>query len=223
MDAILLTLTVLSLAAAAGFAAAAWRTRIEQQRRSAARVAALASTLYPPDASGSAAERPVPVGSIFDTISGPGVDPRRLSKRVIFTGLASALVILGGMVLRSDPHQAAVQQQQRQTAPLELVSMRHARDGRTLTVTGLVRNPAEGAPLARVAALVFAFDRSGDFVASGRAALDLATLEPGDESPFVVTLTDLAEVGRYRVSFRTEAGPIRHVDRRAATQLVRVR
>jgi hypothetical protein len=219
MDAILLTLTVLSVAAAAGFAAAAWRTRIEQQQRSAARVAALASTLYSPDASGSATERPVPVLSIFDTISGPGIDGRRFSKRMIFTGLASAIVILGGMVLRSDPHPAA----QQQIAPLELVSMRHARDGRTLKVTGLVRNPADGAPLVSVAALVFAFDRSGDFVASGRAALDLATLEPGDESPFVVTLTDLAEVGRYRVSFRTEAGPIRHVDRRAATPLVRVR
>lgn len=219
MEALLITLTVLSLAAAAGFGAAAWRTRLEQRRRSAARVAALASALYPSDTSGAATERPVPVGSIFETISGPTFDGRRFSKRVIFTGLASAIVILGGMILRSDPQPAAAV---RQTAPLELVSMRHAREGRSLRVTGLVRNPADGAPLASVAALVFAFDRSGDFVASGRAALDLPTLEPGDESPFVVTLTDLAEVGRYRVSFRTEAGPLRHVDRRAAPQLVRL-
>jgi len=89
-------------------------------------------------------------------------------------------------------------------------------------VTGLVRNPHRGTPLTQAAALVFAFDREGSFVASGRAALDVATLGPGDQSPFVVTLTDLAEVGRYRVSFRTEDGLVRHIDRRGDASLVRV-
>ena len=88
-------------------------------------------------------------------------------------------------------------------------------------MTGLVRNPAAGAPLSGVAALVFAFDRGGEFVASGRGALELPVLQPGEEAPFAVTVTDLPDVGRYRVSFRTQAGPLRHVDRRAARQLVR--
>ena len=41
------------------------------------------------------------------------------------------------------------------------------------------------------------------------------TSAPGDESPFVVTIPNVADVARYRVSFRTEAGTLRHVDRRA--------
>src|ERR671912_25814 len=97
---------------------------------------------------------------------------------------------------------------------LELVSMRHAREGRTLTVTGLVRNPRVGVPRSNIAAVVFVFDRSGGFVASGRAALDFTNLAPGDESPFVVKIPDVAGVVRYRVSFRTEAGILRHLDRR---------
>lgn len=210
MDAILITLTVLAVAAAAGFAAAAWRTRADEQRRSAARVAALASTLYPSEPAGSMPERAVPVASMFDTIAAPAHDAR-IDKRLLFTSLASVIVIVGGMVLRGAPSPAAAPEQ---AAPLELVSMRHTRDGRTLTVTGLVRNPRGGIPLSGVAALVFAFDRGGDFVASGRAMLEVETLQPGDESPFVVTVSDLAEVGRYRVSFRTGPGVVRHVDRR---------
>jgi hypothetical protein len=100
-------------------------------------------------------------------------------------------------------------------APLELMSMRHTREGTTLTVTGLVRNPPGGAQARRVTAVVFAFDRTGGFTASGRAPLDFVVLEPGDESPFVVTIPNVTEVAKYRVSFRTEDGMMRHVDRRA--------
>ena len=60
-----------------------------------------------------------------------------------------------------------------------------------------------------------AFDKSGTFVASGRAPLDFTTLQAGDESPFVVTIPNVSEVGRYRVSFRTDGGMLRHVDRRS--------
>lgn len=210
METALITLTVLSFAAAAGFAAAAWRTRAEQQRRSAARVAALASTLNAADPASSEAVEPVPVASLFQTSAGATVNRRLFTKPIIVTAVAVTMIVLAGMALRSgdsveDGHA---------TAPLELISMRHTRDGDTLTVTGLVRNPPTGAPLTRVAAVVFAFDRSGGFVASARATLDFLTLAPGDESPFVVTVPDLAEVGRYRVSFRTEEGLLRHIDRR---------
>ena len=93
--------------------------------------------------------------------------------------------------------------------------MRHAREGATMTVTGLVRNPAAGVEARRVAAIVFAFDRAGSFLGSGRAPLDFVVLEPGGESPFVVTIPNVAGVARYRVSFRTDDGVVRHVDRRA--------
>jgi len=63
--------------------------------------------------------------------------------------------------------------------------------------------------------VVFAFDRTGGFTASGRASLDFVVLEPGAESPFVVTIPNVTDVAKYRVSFRTEDGMMRHVDRRA--------
>ena len=56
--------------------------------------------------------------------------------------------------------------------------MRTSRDGRRLTVTGLVRNPRPSEPLTAVTAVVFAFDRKGGSVASGRAPLDFAMLAP---------------------------------------------
>jgi hypothetical protein len=65
-----------------------------------------------------------------------------------------------------------------------------------------------------VTAVVFAFDRNGGFVASGRAPLDFGSLAPGDESPFVVAVPNVSQVARYRVSFRTGRGIVRHVDRR---------
>jgi len=99
--------------------------------------------------------------------------------------------------------------------PLELVSMRHQREGTTLTVSGLVHNPTAGTAVNGVTAVVFAFDRNGGFVASGRAPLEFASLAPGDESPFVVAVPNVSDVARYRVSFRTGQGIVRHVDRRS--------
>jgi hypothetical protein len=99
-------------------------------------------------------------------------------------------------------------------APLELMSMRYQREGTTLTVSGLVRNPAAGAAVNGLTAVVFAFDGSGGVVASGRAPLDVNRLSPGAESPFVVAVPNVSSIARYRVSFRTDHGIVRHVDRR---------
>ena len=70
MDVVLLTLTTLSLAAAAGFAVMSWRIGREEQERSRARVTALATSLAPPRPAdainpGHATGR-VAVGSVFD-------------------------------------------------------------------------------------------------------------------------------------------------------------
>jgi hypothetical protein len=95
--------------------------------------------------------------------------------------------------------------------------MTHTRSGYALTVTGLVRNRGAAANGA-ITAVVYVFDRDGGFVASGRAPLDFGAIAEGDESPFHVTIADVKDVGRYRVSFRTDSGVVPHVDRREALQ-----
>lgn len=214
MDIVLVTLTLAALAAAAGLGAVVWRSRVEERRRSAARVSALAAAIGGPDPGtpGGAAARPVAVTSMFATTSGGAVTGRPLMRMAVVGALAVALIVVAAMASRNHAQPVTASAD---AAPLELVSMRHTRDGGTLTVSGLVRNPRAGVTLTRLSAVVFAFDRHGAFIASGRAAVDFTMLEPGNESPFVVTVREVAGVGRYRVSFRTEAGMLRHTDRRA--------
>jgi hypothetical protein len=103
------------------------------------------------------------------------------------------------------------------TAPLELVSLSHTQQPASLTVSGLVQNPAAGGVRTRVVATAFVFGDDGAFLGSGRAPLDFTTLSPGDESPFVVTVPVSGRVARYRIGFRTEDGSvIAHVDKRQA-------
>lgn len=215
MDPLLLALTVVSLLAALGFGALAWYVLREERRRSDARVALLSSAV---DATGPelpAEAVPVRVSSMFDSEPAPSGAGLPLIKIAVGVAMALMLIVVVAMSNGgSDATESAVAAA-REAAPLELVSMRHARDGDKLTVSGLVRNPRGGSELRRVSAIVFAFDRGGSFVASGRAPLDFVMLAPGDESPFVVTIPGVSEVGRYRVSFRTESGIVRHVDRRA--------
>jgi hypothetical protein len=100
-------------------------------------------------------------------------------------------------------------------AGLELMSLRDGREPGSLRITGLVHNPRDGATLSRVTVTAYAFDDKGAFLASGRALLDVATLAPGDESPFVVSVPVTETVARYRIGFRGEDGRvIAHVDKR---------
>jgi hypothetical protein len=111
------------------------------------------------------------------------------------------------------------------SAPLELISLRHERQGTKLSLSGLVRNPTGGATVEALNAVVFLFDAPGGFISSGRVGVDFKRLAAGDESPFVITMDAPANVARYRVSFRTDAGVVAHVDRRSeqpvATAIVR--
>jgi hypothetical protein len=104
-------------------------------------------------------------------------------------------------------------------AALELVSLRHERRGPTLDVTGLVRNPVGGSTLDKLTAVVFLFDRQGGFLTSARAHVDYLSLVPGDESPFVISMSAPSSVARYRVSFRNDGGVVPHVDRRGQEPL----
>lgn len=224
MDVVLITVAVVAMIAATGFGIAAWRALQDQRGRSAARVAALASAIDTDQDAGDAMQPPVPVAvsPMFRTAPGAAVSGRPLIKTAIVGAMGVALIVVVAMASRggNPPESAEIAAPAATTAaPLELISMRHTRNGDALTVSGLVRNPRAGTAVTRVAAVVFAFDREQAFVASARAPLDFTLLAPGEESPFVVTLTNVADVSRYRVSFRTDAGVVRHIDRRPQTQL----
>jgi hypothetical protein len=217
MDPLLLALTIVSLISAAGFGGFAWHLLREERRRSAARVAALSSAI---DAA-APPPRPVGVADLFASAPSTAGRGHGLIRGAAALVMAVVVVLAVASANRRAPTdggpgevRAAPAAARAGAAPLELISMRHTRHDGTLTVTGLVRNPRAGAAMTRVEAVVLAFNRAGAFAASGRAPLDFTTLEPGDESPFVVTIPSVSEVGRYRVSFRTEAGVVRHVDRR---------
>jgi hypothetical protein len=128
--------------------------------------------------------------------------------------LSLAVVLAGGLVWGLRDHETSAVTKVDES-PLELVSLRHERLNGRLAVTGLVRNPVAGAPLEKLGAVVFLFDQQGNFLTSGRADVDFVRLQPGDESPFVISVDAPSTVSRYRVSFRDEAGVVRHVDRRA--------
>jgi hypothetical protein len=102
------------------------------------------------------------------------------------------------------------------SAPLELLSLRHTAeaDG-AFTVSGFVQNPAAGQPLSNVEVVVYLFDRTDQYLATGRAALDIPMVRPGGESPFAVRIPNGLGVNRYRVGFRQEGETVvAHVDRR---------
>jgi hypothetical protein len=105
--------------------------------------------------------------------------------------------------------------------PLELIALGHERAGNQLTVHGLVRNPASGAAVSQVGVVVSVFNHDGAFTTSGRAPVEQATLAPGGESTFSVTVPGVDDVGRYRVSFRTDQRVIPHVDRRGHEEMAR--
>jgi hypothetical protein len=221
MDPLLLALVVVSLLSAIGFGGFAVHLLREDHRRSAARVAALTSAI---DATAPATPT-AGVHDLFVPTPSAAAHGSPLIKIAVGVAMALALIVVVASANRrgdaAEPGTAGGATQSASTAavaPLELISMRHTREGDTLTVSGLVRNPRAGRETTRVTAVILTFNRAGAYINSGRAALDFTTLQPGDESPFVVTIPSAADVGRYRVSFRTEAGVIRHVDRRSSDQ-----
>lgn len=206
----IILLTLVSVTSAVVCALLLWRVVREERRRSDARVAALAAAI---DGPSPAAAGPAASASLFDAGRTSAMQGRPLLK--VAAGFAMAVTVIVLVAMTSERQQTTQAVSLEATpAPLELLSMRHARGGESLTVTGLVRNPADE-PASRVTAVILAFDRGGDFVASGRGPLEFARLAQGDESPFRVTIPNVPDVGRYRVSFRTESGVVRHVDRRA--------
>ena len=215
---LLSVLSVVAIAGALGIAAYAWHIVQTERRRSDARVAALAAAIEEEvESPGHDGDHDTPM---FEREPRAGLQGRPLLK--VGVGFVMAVGVIVLIAMSNDRHRAVetesvVTDAAATSHSLELVSMRHTRTGDSLTVTGLVRNRGASAD-GSITAVVFVFDRDGGFVASGRAPLELAAIADGDESPFQVTIADVKDVGRYRVSFRTAAGVVPHVDRRAPLQ-----
>jgi hypothetical protein len=207
----------LSVAVVALAATMLYRARVERQR-SDARVAALAAALDDP-----LWETPWAGTGNFDEapLQSPGVSftvPEEVhSSRLPAFGVAALVVLSASALLvagmnnkgRTASHPAPVS-----ASSIELVSMRHALDGETLIVSGLVRNPTATAT-PTLSAVVSVLGQDGQIVARGESPLDPAMLEPGKETNFRVSVPRVAEPGRYRVAFVNGSHIVPHVDRRA--------
>jgi hypothetical protein len=234
MEMTLIAITFISMLIAVVMSAVAWRTIRRERQRSEARVAALAAAISGSSASvasddlplgGAPADLPLrgrhaAAGELF--AASPTRTPRSRLGTVIAagalivgTGAALVIVLSGVPANHSRSAAASTAGVQRPAAPraLELVSLTHERDADRLTVRGIVRNPPNAVPVHGVIAVVFLFDSDGGFVASARAAVDRADLEPGSEGTFAVTIP-AEDVGRYRVSFRIDDQVLPHVDAR---------
>lgn len=198
-----------------------WRAAREERRRSEARVAALADAI---DGGPSTAAHTLAGRAVLFQAPERDADGAPVT-RLLAVGAALLLVVFAALYAGGSrggtPTTTAAAAQAGQ--PLELLSLRHAPGQERLTITGLVRNPATApSALSRVTAIVFFFDAQGTFITSARAPLELATLDPGDEAPFSVSVpNEGVAIGRYRVTFRTDAGLVRHIDRRTPQNLAR--
>ena len=223
--------TMLSLGVAAVCGVLAWRVLRGERLRSAARVLSLESAIdgnhivyrtVDDDGVGDFAwEEPTltlaPQAPSNRLFADDPVEPPSSRHRTLLT--AAACLVAGVVVIvlmamfadRSDRPTPAAEAPAKQT--LELMSMTHMRQSGALIVSGLVHN-ASAAETAPLTTIVTALDRDGQVVARGSAPL--SALAPGMTLPFSVRIDYPGPLGRYRVSFRTSAGVLPHVDRRGA-------
>jgi hypothetical protein len=239
MNTVLLISTLVSVAVAAGLAIVLIGMRREERRRADARVqllSGLASRQRSTAPSASASARAVP--ALEDTELRPSA--RGLAIQDLFHerqeqsawphrfAVIGVLVVLVGITALGfrqmggsngtarDAATRSATPADSEAPPLELVTMHHANEDGSFTISGTVRNPRGGPMLKAVNATVLVFGPGGSFVTNMRAPLDYTTLAPGEESPFVIRLRLTSAIERYRIGFRTEDGRVlSHVDRRA--------
>jgi type II secretory pathway pseudopilin PulG len=137
---------------------------------------------------------------------------------------AVLILVLGSamLFLRSssqDGGTTAAQAAAHNVDPLELVSLGHNREAKSLTISGTVRNPATGHKLEGLTAVVSLLDNKGGLISTKDVPLDYRALAPGEEAPFTVSVPDPEAIARYRVSFRAGSEVVPHVDRRSETKL----
>ena len=145
------------------------------------------------------------------------------SPRFAFAAAFALIVALGGavVVFTTSNHEkaAAPAAQAAHASPLELMSLGHSRDASSLTINGVVRNPANGPKLEGLTAVVSLIDEHGGLISTKDVPLDYRALGPGEEAPFKIMVPDPGSIARYRVSFRAGTDVVPHVDRRTDTKL----
>ena len=221
MTALLFALTFGALALSGALVFYILRLTRQERDRSAARAAALADAINDP-ASGPGMDLGRDPWRVERTADVPSQGPTFGADREVAAPRGWALAPIGGLLvvglalsgIYAWSRSAGSAGASDVVAPLELLSLDHDRRGDTLLVSGVVRNPASGRTLGALTAVAFTFDRKGTLLTTGRAALDYPRLSAGDESPFSIAMPGASAASRYRVSFRTDAGVLSHVDRR---------
>ena len=216
----LTTLTVISIAVAAAMTMIVLRLVFQERRRSAARVAALEADIYRTEEEDILVlhDPPLPVIEATRACPGTGARARLWRCRTACGGCGRDRVWHASRGCRDTaPHRLSRCVRRRHWPPirsLQLLSLDHERAHDRLTVRGVVRNPPRGNEVDHLTAVVLLFNQQGGFLTSGRSPIESATLQPGTEAKFVVTVPGAADVGKYRVSFRTDDRVVPHVDRR---------
>ena len=216
MTFVLLLVAILSLVTTAGLLAYVVFLRRERHEREEARVAALESAIRGEHLA------PAPTlpsaGLLFELGTDTEPDSQFSRWGMTLAGAGAVVAVLFAATLWSRANGTAASQEsrvvQRNDPAIELISLRHHRDEKGLTVSGLVRNPPNAGIRHDTDVVVSTFDASGELVASGRSGVVDRALAGGTGSPFSVTIPDGLQVSRYRVSFRHGTRVLPHVDRR---------
>jgi hypothetical protein len=211
------TLTVISVAVAAAMTMVVLRLVFQERRRSAARVAALEADIYRTEEEDILVLHDPP--SIARSSERLLADLPTQRRFPIAPVVAVGAAVIFGLLVGLTRYRAATDESARPAAVaadqvLQLLSLDHERDDDHLTIRGIVRNPPRGSEVDHLTAVVLLFNQQGGFLTSGRAAVQSAALQPGTEARFVVTVPGASDVGKYRVSFRTDDRVVPHVDRR---------
>jgi ferric-dicitrate binding protein FerR (iron transport regulator) len=197
---ILLLITVASVVLAAAMGAIAWRVVRDERRRSEARIATLAREIGD-DGLDS-------IGSV------EGLRSTHLFEADVEStaGSRTPIVLAAGALVVGTVLGLAVMLPGGRAGATPAAGIGESRD---LKVAGGSDPAASGVDLTHLTAVVLLFDTAGAVVATGRSAVDAADLLPGAQTPFSVSVGGLDEVGRYRVSFRTDDDRVvPHVDKR---------
>ncbi len=234
MNTVLMVVAALALALAAGMAIVIARLLREDRERSEARVATLRAAAGNLAAAEQPVARPREVAAPGTApLFAPREEPSPWARRLAIAGALAFVLAAGGFAATRRPDAArptaasagqpvstSGQAAAASTRPLELLALRHARQPEVLTISGIVQNPAAGAPVSRLVATAIVFGPNGVFLTSSRAPLDTSTLRPGEESPFEIAVPVQGDVARYRIGFRTEEGTVMaHVDKRTPEAL----
>jgi hypothetical protein len=100
---------------------------------------------------------------------------------------------------------------------VELLTLDHSVTPAAFLVTGRVRNPAGGAPLHDVVAVVHVLDRADRVIVTVRVPVKRAVLNAGEWTDFSASASKATNVARYRVEFNArERTSIPQIDLRQA-------